>query len=132
MKKRLAFMAFLAAVGICALWAYTKVHTYATGQDPKTYLLLAKQILHGDFGAGGAWLVVPGWPLVLAGVMKVFGVHAAFWTNVPLFTLLVGVLAALAGNLSGSWRRGALVAAGAALLPREGRCHPRGGGDLSC
>ncbi|MBR4189570.1 MAG: hypothetical protein IKQ55_06360 [Kiritimatiellae bacterium] len=116
MKKRLAFMAFLAAVGICALWAYTKVHTYATGQDPKTYLLLAKQILHGDFGAGGAWLVVPGWPLVLAGVMKVFGVHAAFWTNVPLFTLLVGVLAALAGNLSGSWRRGALVAAGAALL----------------
>lgn len=45
MKRRWARIAFWAAVLACSLWAYTKVHTYSTGQDPKTYLLLAKGIL---------------------------------------------------------------------------------------
>ncbi|MBR4190364.1 MAG: hypothetical protein IKQ55_10435 [Kiritimatiellae bacterium] len=107
---------FWAAVAACTLWAYTKVHTYATGQDPKTYLLLAKRILKEGLGGGDGWLVVPGWPLVLAGVMKVCGVHAAFWTNIPLFALLVAALGALAGRLSRDWTRGAVVAAGSALL----------------
>jgi hypothetical protein len=111
-------------LAVCTLWAYGKVHTYATGQDPRTYLVLAKTLLRGGTdGGGNAGLVVPGWPLVLAGVMKVFGVHAAFWTNVPLFVLLIGLLGTLAGRLSGSWRQGAVVAAGSALLMLGGYEH---------
>lgn len=110
------------AVAAGAVWAYSRVHTYATGQDPRTYLLLAKGMLAGGGGVHPG-LVAPGWPLVLAGVMRVFGVHAAFWTNVPLFGMLVGALAVLAGRLAGSGRRGAAVAAGSALLLLGGYEH---------
>ena len=90
------------AVAAGTVWAYSRVHTYATGQDPRTYLLLAKGMLAGGGGVHPG-LVAPGWPLVLAGVMRVFGVHAAFWTNVPLFGMLVG---ALADSLGGARMRG--------------------------
>lgn len=100
----------------CTLWAYSRVHTYATGQDARTYLVLAKHLLQGGGAGGNEGLVVPGWPLVLAGVMKCFGIYAAYWTNVPLFVLLVGFLGVLAGNLSRNRARGAVVAAGSALL----------------
>ena len=86
MKGRVERILFWLAVAAGTLWAYGRIHTYATGQDPRTYLVMAKGLLAGN-GTGG--LVVPGWPLVLAGVMRVFGVHAAFWTNVPLFALSV-------------------------------------------
>ena len=117
MKGRVERILFWLAVAAGTLWAYLRIHTYATGQDPRTYLVLAKGVLAGN-GTGG--LVVPGWPLVLAGVMKVFGVHVAFWTNVPLFVLLVWAVQALAADLTGSWRRGAVVAAGTALLALGG------------
>lgn len=110
------------AVAAGTVWAYSRVHTYATGQDPRTYLLLAKGMLEGGGGVHPG-LVAPGWPLVLAGVMRLFGVHAAFWTNVPLFGMLVGALAVLAGRLSGNGRRGAAVAAGTALLMLGGYEH---------
>lgn len=124
MKGRWLRVLFWVAIAACTLWAYGKVHTYATGQDPRTYLVLAKGMLEGNTeGGGSAGLVVPGWPLVLAGVMKVFGVHAAFWTNVPLFVLLIGLLGILSGRLSGSWRQGTVVAAGSALLMLGGFEH---------
>lgn len=117
MKERVERILFWLAVAAGTLWAYLRIHTYATGQDPRTYLVLAKGVLAGN-GMGG--LVVPGWPLALAGVMKAFGIHAAFWTNVPLFVLLVWAVQALAERLTGNWRRGAVVAAGTALLALGG------------
>jgi hypothetical protein len=111
--QRILYWGLLAAG---TLWAYSRIHTYATGQDPRTFLLLAKQLLHGGAGGGNGGLVVPGWPLVLAGVMKVAGPYAAFWTNVPLFVLLAGFLGVLAGHLSRSRGVGAVVGAGSALL----------------
>ena len=119
MNNRVRRILFGVAVAAGTLWAYLRIHTYATGQDPRTYLVMAKWILAGH-GAGGDGLVVPGWPLALAAVMKVFGIHAAFWTNVPLFVLLVLSVQALAERLTGSWRRGAAVAAGTALLALGG------------
>lgn len=119
MNGRVPKILFGVAVAAGTLWAYLRLHTYATGQDPRTFLVMAKGLLGGG-GAGGSWLVVPGWPLVLAGVMKTFGVHAAFWTNVPLFILLVLSVQALAARLAGSWRKGAVVAAGTALLALGG------------
>ena len=115
MKRRWLKILFWVALSAGTLWAYTRVHTYATGQDPKTFLVLAKRMLQGESGAGTG-LVAPGWPLVLAAVMRVFGVRAAFWTNVPLFALLFVAVGALAGRLSKDWRRGCVVAAGSALL----------------
>ena len=106
---------YLASVAAFAVWGYLRIHTYATGQDPRTFLLLAKGIVTGRAMADSSF-VVPGWPLVLAGVIKAFGIHAAYWTNVPLFVLLVAALQALLEALTGSWRRGAAMAAGAVLL----------------
>ncbi len=33
---------FLLATAVLVLWGYLRIHTYATGQDPRTFLLLAK------------------------------------------------------------------------------------------
>ena len=115
MKTRLAKILFLAAVALGTLWAYLRIHTYATGQDPRTFLLMAKGML-GGASPVDARLVVPGWPLVLAGVVKLFGIHAAFWTNVPLFVMLVWALQALLEEMTGGFRRSAAMAAGAVLL----------------
>lgn len=115
MKTRLAKTLFLLAVALGTLWAYLRIHTYATGQDPRTFLLIAKGML-GGASPVDARLVVPGWPLALAGVTKLFGVHAAFWTNVPLFVLLVWALQALLEEVTGRFGRSALVAAASALL----------------
>ena len=115
MKTRLAKILFLAAVALGTLWAYLRLHTYATGQDPRTFLLMAKGMLGGASPVDSR-LVVPGWPLVLAGVMKLFGPHAAFWTNVPLFVMLVWALQALLEEMTGGFRRSAAMAAGAVLL----------------
>jgi hypothetical protein len=97
------------------LAGYLRIHTYATGQDPRTFLMLAEGILTGRETVDSGF-VVPGWPLVLAGVAKLFGPYAAFWTNVPLFVLLVCTLQRLAEELTGSFRRGVVVASGSALL----------------
>ena len=106
---------FLLLVAAGTLWGYWRIHTYATGQDPRTFLLLAKGHLTGRVTVDPGF-VVPGWPLVLAGVIKLFGIHAAFWTNVPLFVLLVWALQALLEEMTGSFRRSAAMAAGAVLL----------------
>ena len=121
-KGRVQRAAFWLAAVAGALWAYSKVHTYATGQDPRTYLVLAKGLLAGGGGTNEG-LVAPGWPLALAGVAKLFGMHAAFWTNAPLFALLTVVMAKLAGRLAGSAGKGMLIAAGSAVLMLGGYEH---------
>lgn len=122
MKRRYAEILFWVAVTAGTLWAYSRVHTYATGQDPRTYLVLAKGLAFGG-ASGNAGLVVPGWPMVLAAVMRLAGIHAAFWTNVPLFVLLIGAVGTLAGRLSGSAAKGMAIAAGTALLALGGYEH---------
>ena len=106
---------FLLLLVLGTLAGYLRIHTYATGQDPRTFLMLANGILTGRETVD-AGFVAPGWPLVLAGVIKLFGLYAAFWTNVPLFVLLVWTVQRLAEELTGSFRRGVVVAAGSAFL----------------
>ena len=107
---------FALAVALGVLAVYLRIHTYTTGQDPKTFLLIAKAFAAGTGSGANSGLVIPGWPLALAAVIKLFGIHAAFWTNVPLFALLVLALQALLEELTGSFRRSAAMAAGSALL----------------
>lgn len=113
-------MLFLVVLSVGTLWAYWRIHTYSTGQDPRTYLTLARGIAEGKglSSLGGA--VVPGWPLLLAGVIRLFGIYAAFWTNVPLFVLLIWVVQMLCADWTGSVRRGAAMAFFAALVLLSG------------
>lgn len=107
---------FLLALALGVLAVYLRIHTYTTGQDPRTFLLIAKVFAGGTSAAVDTHLVVPGWPLVLAAVIRLFGLHAAFWTNVPLFVLLVWTIRALAEEVTGRPVRSMVVAAGSGLL----------------
>lgn len=107
---------FLLALSLGVLAVYLRIHTYTTGQDPRTFLLIAKVFAGGSAPTVDTHLVVPGWPLVLAAVIRLFGIHAAFWTNVPLFVMLVWTIRALAEEVTGRPVRSMVVAAGSALL----------------
>lgn len=116
MKGRSGRILFLLAVAVLALWGYLRIHTYATGQDPRTFLLIAKQFLGSGPERISGVFVVPGWPLLLAGVIRVFGIHAAFWTNVPLFVALAWALRLLVAETGADGRRSAAVAGVSLLL----------------
>ena len=119
--KRWRYIAlFLAVLSVGTLWAYLRIHTYSTGQDPRTFLVLARGLAEGKGLSQGVGFVVPGWPLILAGVIRLFGIHAAFWTNVPLFVLLIWTVQAFCADLTGSARRGAAIAICATLVLLNG------------
>ena len=115
MKNCKTKILFLLALAVGVLAFYLRIHTYTTGQDPRTFLLIAKAFA-GETANVDTHLVVPGWPLVLAGVIRLFGLHAAFWTNVPLFILFAWTIATLAEEVTGKPGRSMAVAAGSALL----------------
>lgn len=119
MKKHKAGLLFLAGVAIGTLAVFLRIHSYSTGQDPRTFLLIAKSYLGGT-ASSETGLVIPGWPLVLAAVIRLFGIYAAFWTNVPLFVLLVWTLRALVEETTGRPVRSMAIAAGSALLLLDG------------
>lgn len=68
--------------------AFLKVLTYSTGQDPRIYIVLARRLVRSSFDpetlSSISGFIVPGYPLVLAAVMKLFGPLAAYWVN-PVF-----------------------------------------------
>lgn len=116
MKNHKEKALFLLASAAGALAVCLRIHTYTTGQAPGTFLLAAREIAAGTAPMPGAGLGGAAWPLVLAGVIRLFGIHAAFWTNVPLFVMLVWTVRALAEELTGRPRQGMAIAAGSALL----------------
>ena len=84
---------------VCALGWLTawRIMSYATGQDPRIYLHFAEDIRASGYSAAAIarctdW-VVPGYPLLLAGVLDTLGLFAAYWINLPVFFLAVGLLA---------------------------------------
>ncbi len=76
------------AVMTLALLAFLKILTYVTGQDPRIYIVLARQLVQSGFSAGAfreiSDYIVPGYPLVLALSLKLFGPFAPYWVN-PIF-----------------------------------------------
>ena len=119
-RRRFAWLAsalpllLLLLVPICGA---LRIRTYATGQDPRIFISLAKGLLeHTKSLADVSSLVVPGWPLALAGVMRLFGMYAAFWVNLPLFMATLLLLAWLLSDLLGSFSRGAFAAVVCTLL----------------
>ncbi len=106
-----AVVLFTAAL---ALVAFLRIHTYLTGQDPRTFIVLARRIAEARFSLAAirevARFVVPGYPLLLAPVVSLFGVQAAFWTNLALFTATLALLNRLFARLmEDEWQAGAMT-----------------------
>ena len=68
-----------------------QVLTYVTGEDPFTYARLAVQLLDARFSLAAlrevASFIIPGFPILLAGVMALFGIYAVAWVNTVLMFL---------------------------------------------
>lgn len=96
------FAAWL-GIGLVLLAAQLQILTYASGQDPFTYTRLALDILKGGMSLEAlravAGFIIPGWPTVLALVIKLFGPYAVSWVG---FFVLWGAGAGLL-RLSRKW-----------------------------
>jgi hypothetical protein len=71
--------------------------SYATGQDPRIYLQVAEYIRANGYSFATivrctTWFV-PGYPLLLAGILDTLGIFAAYWINLPIFFCGVWLLA---------------------------------------
>jgi hypothetical protein len=108
-KGRGAESAWLRAAGVLGvgavlLAAHLKILTYVTGQDPFTYARLGMDLLQGGVSAEAlrevADFIVPGYPLMLAGVARWLGPYASAWVG------FVFTWGALAGLLHVGRRRG--------------------------
>ena len=84
------------AIAVLTAWAFNRIHTLVTGQDPRTFIVLARQIAEQHFAFDSirevARFVIPGYPLLLAAVIAVFDIHAAFFVNSFLFTGMMWML----------------------------------------
>ncbi|HAL91492.1 MAG TPA: hypothetical protein DCM68_00500, partial [Verrucomicrobia bacterium] len=73
-----------------------KILTYSTGQDPFTYTRLAMGLLERGMSLEAlgsvAGFIIPGWPIVLAMVIKLLGPFAVSWVG---FVFMWGALAGL-------------------------------------
>jgi hypothetical protein len=97
---------WLSLVGVCALYTASafRIHTYVTGQDPYWYIALARRVLGGpelpgELGRIGVQFVSPGFTLVLAAAIRLFGLYAPHWINLGLGILFFIVYAALIRRL---------------------------------
>jgi len=77
--------ASLLGIGLVLLAAQLQILTYASGQDPFTYTRLALDLLQGGMSLAAfrsvADFIIPGWPMVLAGVIQLFGPYAVSWVG---------------------------------------------------
>lgn len=96
MKNQGPWWAVGILVGGLLLMVHLRVLSYVTGQDPFTYTRLAIELLDSRFSleclGRVAKFVVPGYPILLAGVIKVAGPFAVSWVNVVLMIMAFGLL----------------------------------------
>ena len=88
-----------ALVAALLLAIHLRILTYVTGQDPFTYTRLAQNLLATQFSLGEllrmSRFIVPGYPILLAGVLFVAGPFAVAWFNLVLLVLFFLLLARL-------------------------------------
>lgn len=82
----------LLAVAFFLAVAAVQIRTQVTGQDPDSYLHLARQLTKQPIGSA-TWrealtYVAPGFPLLLAATRKLAGPFAVMWINVPFAVML--------------------------------------------
>ncbi len=99
------FASWLGA-GAVLLAVHLKILTYASGQDPFTYTRLALDLLENGMSSAAmrtvAEFIIPGWPVVLAVVIRLFGPYAVSWVG---FVVLWGAAAGLL-RLARQWGLG--------------------------
>ena len=92
--------------GLILLAAQLQTLTYASGQDPFTYTRLALDLLENGMSSAAmrtvAEFIIPGWPVVLAVVIRLFGPYAVSWVG---FVVLWGAAAGLL-RLARQWGLG--------------------------
>ena len=84
-----------AAVFLCR--AHHEAMTYVCGNDPMLYMRAARVVLHPDIYGREALIdalsfVAPGFPLLLAACMAVFGDLSAYWVNLVLLIVTAPVM----------------------------------------
>jgi hypothetical protein len=112
----------IAALILCALAVLAinnRIFTFISGFDPMTYIRIARGIL-SDGLAGvhvfdGSGMTAPGFPLILAAAIGLFGPFAPYWVN-PLIALALLPLLASVLVRAGVPVRQAAVAVPASLL----------------
>lgn len=90
---------------LIVLAAQGRILTYASGQDPSSYILQAQRLLMRGltldaFLDQASWFL-PGFPFLLALSIRVFGVFSPYWVNLVLLILSLVLLAHLLRSLSG-------------------------------
>jgi hypothetical protein len=102
------------AVGLLTLIAFLRIHTMVTGQDPRTFIVLGRQIATQHFSPAvireTAGFVIPGYPLLLAGMISLFGLNAVFGLNSILFVVLLLLLHRLLARLMKNERQAGFMA----------------------
>lgn len=83
---------------LCGL-AGARIFTLASGQDPQTYLVLARRLLEARW-AGAAWrelvaFIAPGYPAFLSVIMAVGGAVAPYVVSIAVCALCFSLLAAV-------------------------------------
>jgi hypothetical protein len=94
-------------------WVMLRIQTYVSGQDPYIYISLARKLVRSGFSSSElmsiAGFIAPGYPLLLAGSIAMFGPFAPYWTNFVLMLGLVLVWVLIIRSIFGKGRIEAVV-----------------------
>lgn len=116
----LAILLVMAAV----LAINNRILTYVSGQDPMTYVRAAHDLLRGGWSAilhSAGGFTAPGFALLLAGAISLFGPFAPYWVN-PVLALLMAPLGVLLLTRMGLAPRHAGIALLAAVFVLVAGC----------
>lgn len=107
----------LLAAGLFVWMVQWRVATYVCGNDPMLYIRAARTLLRPDFYGAEAvrhalTFVAPGYPVFLAGVIKLFGPLSPYWINAVVLTAALPLMWFVFRRLMGSARAAAFALLG--------------------
>ena len=92
-------------VGLCWVFAAFRIQTYVSGQDPVTYMRLARTLLAESPGSPGFRSALmefaPGYALILAAAIRIGGRFAPHWVNLGFALGFLWIYARLIRRLLG-------------------------------
>ena len=115
-QRGLAIWTLLAA-GLFLWRVQWRIATYVCGNDPMLYIRAARTLLRPDFYGAEAvrhalTFVAPGYPIFLAGVIKLFGPLSPYWINAVVLTVVLPLMWFVFRRLMGSAQAAAFAMLG--------------------
>lgn len=110
--------AFVLLAAVVFVWMVQwRVATYVCGNDPMLYIRAARTLLRPDFYGAEAvrhalTFVAPGYPIFLAGAIKLFGPLSPYWINAVVLTAALPLMWFVFRRLMGSARAAAFALLG--------------------